>query len=249
MLQIKNLSKTFYQRNDEKKVLNGISLTVKKGQVFGFLGLNGEGKTTTVKAIVDLIFPDAGTIKIGAFDHDSSAAKNIIGFMPETPQFYLYQNASEVLRYVGGLFELDEKTIKERSKRLLKDVGLADAAKTPVRKFSKGMTQRLGFAVALMNDPELLILDEPLDGLDPVGRIDFKRLINRLRAEKKTVFFSTHILSDVEELCDEVAILDRSKILIQGSPKKLIGSSKKTLEEVFVEMVNTKIVAKTKAKR
>ncbi len=237
MLSIKNLSKTFYQGPNEKSVLKGINLAVKKGQVFGFLGLNGEGKTTTVKVIGSLLFADKGTVTIGKINHDSNEAKQILGFMPESPQFHAHLKAHEVLRYTGELFGLDNTTLDERIPKLLEDVGLSDAADRTVSSFSKGMTQRLGFAVALVNSPELLVLDEPLDGLDPLGRLDFKKLINGLKKRGTTIFFSTHILSDVEEICDEVAVLHGGKIVAQGSPKNLVGRSKKTLEEVFVEMV------------
>lgn len=237
MLQIKNLSKTFYQGIEEKAVLRAISLNVKKGHVFGFLGLNGEGKSTTVKIIGSLLFADAGQVKVGKHPHGSLPAKQLIGFMPESPQFHAHLKADEVLRYAGELFGLNKAVLDQRIPGLLKDVGLEAAAKRAVKTFSKGMTQRLGFAVALVNDPELLVLDEPLDGLDPLGRLDFKKLIRQLKKRGKTIFFSTHILSDVEEICDEVAILHDGKIVAQGSPKALIGRSKKTLEEVFVETV------------
>lgn len=237
MLTIKNLTKTFYQGTDEKSVLNNISLTVKKGSVFGFLGLNGEGKTTLVKIIGSLLFADKGAIKIGKFAHDSVEAKQLLGFMPESPQFHAHLKAHEVLRYAGELFGLNNAILDERIPKLLADVGLSEAADRMVKAFSKGMIQRLGFAVALINKPELLVLDEPLDGLDPLGRLDFKRLINRLKKQGVTVFFSTHILSDVAEICDEVAVLHNGKIIAQGPPKKLVGRGQKTLEEAFVEMV------------
>ncbi|HSX42447.1 MAG TPA: ABC transporter ATP-binding protein [Candidatus Saccharimonadales bacterium] len=236
MLSIKNLTKTFYQGPAEKTVLSGISFVVKRGQVFGFLGLNGEGKTTTVKIIGSLLFADKGAVKIGQFDHTSADAKQLMGFMPETPQFHTHLTATEVLRYAGELFGLEKPVLDQRIPALLEDVGLSEAADRRVKTFSKGMAQRLGFAAALINEPPLLVLDEPLDGLDPLGRLDFKKLISRLKKQGTTVFFSTHILSDVEEICDEVAILHNGKIIAQGSPKKLT-SAKKTLEETFVELV------------
>lgn len=237
MLHLKGLTKSFTSENEPKKVLNGITIKVKKGQVFGFLGLNGEGKSTTVKIIGTLLFADKGSVLIDAQPHDALVAKQKIGLLPENPQFHSHLRAEEVLTYAGELFGLDRSIIAERVPALLREVGLDDVAKRPVRRFSKGMLQRLGMAVALVNDPELLVLDEPLDGLDPLGRLDFKRLIKRLKKEGKTVFFSTHILSDVEEICDEVAILHNGKIIAQGSPKSLVGRSRKSLETVFVELV------------
>ncbi|HUD20582.1 MAG TPA: ABC transporter ATP-binding protein [Candidatus Saccharimonadales bacterium] len=237
MLELKNISKSFV---DPKPVVDNLSLKVNTGEVFGFLGLNGAGKTTTVKMIADLLFPDTGKIKIGKFDHTDMAAKQMIGFMPEQPQFYQHLKAYEVVEFAGELFGLEKTTLKAKADRLLNQVGLGESKNLPARKFSKGMHQRLAFAVALVNDPELLILDEPLDGLDPIGRLDFKKLILGLKKQGKTVFFSSHILADVEELCDRVAILHQGKILTIDSPKNLVKKPGQTLEEVFVEKVRTK---------
>lgn len=239
MLKISHLSKTFYQINKEQLVVNDLSLEVKKGQVFGFLGLNGAGKTTTIKMIVGLLFADSGEITVADRNAKDPKVHRKFGFMSETPQFYYHLKVWEVLNYVGQLFELDQATIEKRIEQLLKKVNLAEARDLPVRRLSKGMNQRLGFATALMNDPELIILDEPLDGLDPVGRLDFKQLIIELKKQGKTIFFSSHILSDVEEVCDEVAIIHNGKIIKQGAPKKIIGESGKTLEELFVETVRS----------
>ena len=240
MLRIKGLTKTFYQTKSETTVVRNLTFNVKKGQVFGFLGLNGAGKTTTIKMIVGLLFADSGNIQIAGKDSTNTSSRQLLGFMSESPQFYHHLKVSEVLSYVGQLFELDQKTIDSRTDELLKRVDLFGSKDQKARQLSKGMNQRLGFAAALMNDPDLLILDEPLDGLDPVGRLDFKRLITELKKQGKTVFFSSHILSDVEEICDEVAIIDHGKIVKQGSPKDIIGKSKKSLEEIFVETVREK---------
>lgn len=237
MLTIKRLAKKFYQTKNEKPVIRSLSLTLKKGEVYGFLGPNGAGKTTTVKLIAGLLFADEGAITVGKFPAGSLQAQKLIGFMPENPQFYRHLKAREVLEFVGELFELDRETIAKRSQELLTQVGLAESAELPVRNFSKGMHQRLGFAVALMNDPALLVLDEPLDGLDPLGRLDFKRLITRARKEGRTVFFSSHILSDVEELCDRVGIIVSGRLVAEDSPRKLIKGKAKTLEEFFVNLV------------
>lgn len=237
MLTLKRVAKKFYQTKSEKQVIRSLSLTLKKGEVYGFLGPNGAGKTTTVKLVAGLLFADEGKITIGKFAAGSLQAQKLIGFMPENPQFYRHLKAREVLEFVGELFELEKTVIAKRSQDLLAQVGLADSAELLVKNFSKGMHQRLGFAVALMNDPALLVLDEPLDGLDPLGRIDFKRLITRARKEGRTVFFSSHILSDVEELCDRVGIIVNGQLVAEDAPRKLIKGNAKTLEEYFVNLV------------
>ncbi|MDP3993241.1 MAG: ABC transporter ATP-binding protein [bacterium] len=237
MLTIRNLTKQFYQRTDAVTVVNNLSLTVKKGQVFGLIGPNGAGKTTTVKLIAGLLFPDKGKITIGGFSAGTLDAKRKIGFMNENPQFYYHLKAREVLEFVADLFEIDKEVAAKKIKALLKEVGLQESTELAVRKFSKGMHQRLAFAVAQINNPELLILDEPLDGLDPLGRLDFKQMILNLKKSGATIFFSSHILSDVEEICDEVAILHKGKIIAQGAPKALVKSSKQSLEELFVRSI------------
>ena len=237
MLVIRNLTKQFYQRNEEITVVDNLSLTVRKGQVFGLIGPNGAGKTTTVKLVAGLLFPGKGKISIGGFPAGSLEAKRKIGFMNENPQFYYHLKAREVMEFVADLFEIEKSAATKKIDVLLKGVGLKDAKELAVRKFSKGMHQRLAFAVAQINNPELLILDEPLDGLDPLGRLDFKQMILKLKKSGATIFFSSHILSDVEEICDEVAILHKGKIIAQGSPKDLVKSSKQSLEELFVRSI------------
>lgn len=241
MLSIKRVAKKFYQIRSEVPVIKTLSISLKKGEVYGFLGPNGAGKTTTVKMIAGLLFPDEGTITIGKEPAGSLAAQRLIGFMPENPQFYRHLKSREVLEFVGELFGLDKTISSQRATTLLGEVGLTDAAELPVRNFSKGMHQRLAFAVALINDPSLLVLDEPLDGLDPIGRLDFKRLINRARSQGRTVFFSSHILADVEELCDRVGIIVGGQLVAEDAPKKLIKGSAKTLEEFFVKTVKAHV--------
>ncbi len=240
MLELKNLTKRFYQNKQMVTVVDRISLKLKKGEVYGFLGPNGAGKTTTVKMIGGLLFADDGNVRIGKEDASSLTAKQKLGFMPENPQFYQYLTPIEVLKFVGELFAIDEKVVGTRSETLLKQVGLLEAKNRRIKGFSKGMHQRLAFAVALINDPELLVLDEPLDGLDPLGRQDFKDLIRIWKKEGRTIFFSSHILSDVEELCDRVGILHQGQLLAEGTPSELIKSTKtKTLEEMFVKEVRS----------
>lgn len=237
MLRITNLTKEFYQRNTEVTVVNQLSLHVEKGKVFGLIGPNGAGKTTTVKMIAGLLFPTSGSITIKNFPAGSLESKKLIGFMSENPQFYYHLKAREVLEFVTELFGQDKVAMKSKIQKLLKQVGLEKQSELMVRRFSKGMHQRLAFAVALVNDPELLILDEPLDGLDPLGRLDFKQMILDIKKKGKTIFFSSHILSDVEEICDEVAIMHQGKIISQGSPKQLLAKNKETLEQLFVRSI------------
>lgn len=237
MLTIRNLTKQFYQKSGAVTVVDDLSLNVKKGQVFGLIGPNGAGKTTTVKLVAGLLFPDRGQITIGGYPAGSLSAKRQLGFMNENPQFYYHLKAREVLEFVADLFEIEKPVATKKIDQLLKEVGLQEAKELAVRKFSKGMHQRLAFAVAQINNPQLLILDEPLDGLDPLGRLDFKQMILKLKNTGATIFFSSHILSDVEEICDEVAILHRGKIIAQGSPKELVKSSNQSLEELFVRSI------------
>jgi len=232
MLQLKNLNKSF-----NEKVIDNLTLAIPSGQVFGFLGPNGAGKTTTVKMIVGLLFPDSGSIKLDKLPAGSLAAKRLTGFMPESPQFYSHLSAKEVLEFVGTIFGLERPLLADRTKTLLQKVGLADSAKLSVRQFSKGMLQRLSFAVALINEPKLLVLDEPLDGLDPLGRLDFKKLLLNLKKTGVTIFLSSHILADVAEICDSVSIINRGRILKSGTPKALTGSRFVSLEEMFVETI------------
>ena len=236
MLEIRTINKKFYQNKADFSVLSGLRLTLKKGEAYGFLGPNGAGKTTTVKIIAGLLFPDQGEVLIGKHPAGSMKAQELLGFMPENPQFYRHLKAREVLEFVGELFQLEKDVIAERSEMLLAQVGLAAASDLPVRDFSKGMHQRLAFAVALINDPKLLVLDEPLDGLDPLGRLDFKRLMALWKKEGRTIFFSSHILVDAEEICDRVGILSRGQLVAEGVPKTLKGKYK-TLEEYFVATV------------
>lgn len=239
MLEISSLKKAYTFRGASTPVLNNLSLKVPRGKIFGFLGINGAGKTTTIKIIMDLLFADSGTIKVNGREHNQLETKKLLGFMPEQPQFYLHLTANEVMEFVGELFQIDKAIALKRSQKLLDRVGLKSATMLPVRSFSKGMHQRLAFAVALLNEPKMLIMDEPLDGLDPLGRLDFKRLLLEQKKLGTTIFLSSHILADIEEVCDEVAIIHKGKVVNQGTPNKLRGKYP-TLEKYFVEEVAKK---------
>src|SRR5579863_5119827 len=196
-IETTNLTKDYsigFWRKRPKRVLDGLSIQVEKGEVFGLLGPNGAGKSTTLKILLRLVFPTSGTARIMGKELDDISAHERVGFLPENPYFYDYLSAEEFMNYAGELFGLPSQERRRRSKRLLEKVGLDGARNLQVRKFSKGMVQRLGIAQALISDPELVFLDEPMSGLDPLGRREVRDLILGLKEQGKTVFFSTHIL-------------------------------------------------------
>lgn len=225
VLKIVNLHKTFKVGFIPKKreVLKGISFSVEAGEIFGYLGPNGAGKTTTLKCVLGLIFPDQGQVEIFGHPHLSLQAKERLGYSPEQPYFYDYLTAAEFLGFCAGLFELKKEIKEEKIARLLQLVGLERAANLQLRKFSRGMLQRIGLAQALINDPELVFLDEPLGGLDPIGRKELRDVILQLKQEGKTIFLCSHILQDIEMICDRVAILVGGHVLSQGKLGDLIS--------------------------
>jgi ABC-2 type transport system ATP-binding protein len=207
----------------KKEILKGIGLEVAEGEIFGYLGPNGAGKTTTIKCVLGLIFPDAGTVEIFGRPHLAPKARERVGFLPENPYFYDYLTAREFLAFYADLFLLGKAEKEARIASLLGLVGLEKAAGLQLRKFSRGMLQRVGLAQALINDPSLVILDEPLGGLDPLGRKEIRDLIVRFKKEGKTVFLSSHILQDIEMICDRVAVIIGGCIVNQGSLHDLIS--------------------------
>ncbi len=212
------LTKTYKGRKGRQvEALKDLNLEIYKGEIFGFLGPNGAGKSTTIKILMGLIFPTEGKFLINGIEGHDISYKRFIGYLPENPAFYEYLTAEELLTFVGRTFEMDDKKIKIETERLLKLLDLFDARKRYIRSYSKGMIQRLGLAQALIHDPEILILDEPMSGLDPLGRILVRDIILELRDRGKTVFMSTHILNDIEILCDRVGII------VQGTLKKIIN--------------------------
>jgi ABC-2 type transport system ATP-binding protein len=206
-------------------VVDHLDLEVHQGEIFGFLGHNGAGKTTAIKLVLGLLAPTAGTAWILDRPITDVAVKQAVGFLPESPYFYEYLTAEEFLTFYGQLFGLS-------GQRLAKKV---DARHLPLRKFSKGMLQRVGLAQALINDPQLVILDEPMSGLDPIGRREVRDIILQLKEKGKTIFFSTHILPDVEMICDRVGILVRGRLRSVGAIHELLGTSAVTSVEVIVE--------------
>src|SRR6187402_1103427 len=196
--------------------LEDLTLQVGAGEVFGFLGPNGAGKTTTLKLLMQLVYPSSGRAELLGKPVGDLSVKRRIGYLPEHPYFYDHLTAEELLRYFAGLFGYSGAERSQRVERLLDDVGIGPERRLQLRKFSKGMLQRVGIAQALINDPELVIFDEPMSGLDPLGRRDVRALILRLRDRGCTVFFSSHVLSDAEAVCSQVAILARGRLVTAG---------------------------------
>ncbi len=223
-IEVRDLRKEFRTPLRRKKVeaLRGVSFSVERGQIFGFVGPNGAGKTTTIRTLMGLIKPSGGSAKIFGHAIPSRTARFKVGFLPESPYFYDYLTVAELLDLSGRLFGMSRASRRKRSDELIEKVGLARARGQNLKKFSKGMLQRAGLAQALMNDPELVVLDEPMSGLDPIGRKEVRDLIIELRDQGKTVFFSSHILADIEALADRVAIVARGQLQAQGTPADLI---------------------------
>jgi len=216
------------------RVLIDISFSVRRNEIVGFLGPNGAGKTTTIKILNGLATADAGRISIfgepigGRRDH-----RRRIGYMPEQPYFYEYLTGDEFLALCGRLTGMNGREIRRKSREMLERVGLSGAEGKSIRKYSKGMMQRLGLAQALLHDPELVILDEPMSGLDPMGRMEVRSLIHGLKKLGKTVFFSSHIIADVEALCDRVVMIDRGRKVAEGAVEELVGGEVQYVEVVF----------------
>ena len=203
--------------------LDALTLQVAAGDVFGFLGPNGAGKTTTLKLLMQLVFPTSGSAEILGRPVGDLAVRRRIGYLPENPYFYDYLTAEELLSYFGGLFGYSGADLRRRVGRLLDDVGVGAERRLQLRKFSKGMVQRVGIAQALINEPEVVVLDEPMSGLDPLGRREIRELILRLRRRGCTVLFSSHVLSDAEALCSEVAILAKGRLVAAGALSDLLA--------------------------
>ena len=235
-IEILGLEKTYtvgFWRRRLKRALLPLHLTVEEGEIFGFLGPNGAGKTTTLKIMMGLVFPTAGSARILGREWSDPEVKAQIGFLPEQPYFYDYLTAHELLNYYGQLSGVRAKARTQRVDEVLGRVGLTDVQGVQLRKFSKGMLQRVGIAQAILHDPKLVFFDEPMSGLDPLGRREVRDLMEQLKHQGKTVFFSTHILSDAESLCDRVAIIHKGELRGTGKIEELTSTTEGKVEVVW----------------
>jgi len=225
-------------RGKEVVGLNKVNLEVEEGEIFGILGPNGSGKTTCLKLLLGILFPTDGEITImGKNQFDVEIKKNI-GFLPENPYYYDYLTGPELLYFYGKLFDMDKQMIKERTEVLLNLVKLSDAKKLTLKHYSKGMLERIGLAAALLNDPKILILDEPTTGLDPIGCLETRDLLLELNKQGKTILLSSHFLSEVERVCSRIAIFHRGNLLATGTLDGLISKyNAENLEELFVKTI------------
>lgn len=229
-IELVALYKDYKRFNIKRKVaINKVEVSIPKGVVFGFIGPNGAGKSTTIKILMDLLRPDEGEVFFGGKSNTDKEVRAKVGFVPEEPNLYDHLSGLEILQFSASLAEVPKKDRREKVLSLLERVGLSHAGKQRLRSYSKGMKQRLVIAQALLGDPDLIIMDEPLSGLDPVGRMEIKELIASLGKQGKTVFFSSHILSDVESICDQVAVIMDGEIKYKGSPENI--------EHTFREML------------
>jgi ABC-2 type transport system ATP-binding protein len=218
------------------RAVDGLSLKIEPGEIYGFLGPNGAGKSTTLKTIMGFLTPTSGEIEIFGQDARGWKVREKIGFLPENPFIYPYLTGYQALYIIGKLFSMPGGRIKARIGELAAELGMEKELKIPIRKHSKGMLQRVGLAQALINDPDLILLDEPMSGLDPIGRRMFREVIRRRRESGKTVFFSSHILSDVEMICDRVCILNRGRIVLEQPMAEILNRPDgRRLEDIFME--------------
>jgi ABC-2 type transport system ATP-binding protein len=235
-IETENLSKEYpfgFLNLKTKKSLENLTMRVETGEVFGFLGPNGAGKSTTIKLLMRLIFPTSGTAQIQGKSIDDVRMHQNIGYLPEQPYFYDYLTATEVLDYFARFHNLSAGDRRERVAKMLQKVGLETAKKIQLRKYSKGMLQRVGLAQAILHDPEVVVLDEPMSGLDPLGRREVRDIILELKHAGKTVLFSTHILTDAEMLCDRVGVIVGGKLRGVGTPGEMVGIQTQGMEILF----------------
>jgi ABC-2 type transport system ATP-binding protein len=235
-IETENLTKQYphgFLNLKKRTSLDGLNMQVAESEIFGFIGPNGAGKSTTIKLLMRLIFPTTGTARILGKSISDIEMHRDIGYLPEQPYFYDYLTAAELLDYFARIHDLTAAERKERVQQMLKKVGLETAGKIQLRKYSKGMLQRVGMAQAILHDPKLVILDEPMSGLDPVGRREVRDIILELKRDGKTVMFSTHILSDAEMLCDRVGVIVGGKLRGIGAPEQLVDMKTQGMEILF----------------
>lgn len=230
VIEIRNLSKVYrdFWGRPKVRALNSLSLDVKKGEIFGLLGPNGSGKTTTLKLLLGLLFPTEGQVRILGEPAHNVEKNERIGYLPEESYLYRFLNADETLDFYGRLFKMSKAERRKRRDELIKRVGLEHARRRQLKEYSKGMTRRIGLAQALINDPELVLLDEPTSGLDPLGTRDMKDMIIKLRDEGKTVVMCSHLLADVQDVCDRIAILYKGELKVIGNVQELLEAKEET---------------------
>ncbi|MBI2065288.1 MAG: ABC transporter ATP-binding protein [Candidatus Yanofskybacteria bacterium] len=231
MIKVVNVSKNY----GEQRAVNNLSLGIEKGSIFGFLGPNGAGKTTTIKMLTGINSPDQGKVEIDGWSPELSSVREKIGFKPEEPHFYEYLTGLEFIKFAGNLFERSYQKKESDYLGVMESAGLYGVRDKIIKHYSKGMRQRLGFAQAIINDPEYIFLDEPLEGLDPIGRRELKNMIERLKSQNKTIFFNSHILSDIEILCDQIGIIHKWKLVYSGSVLDFCRGE--DLEKRFIEEI------------
>lgn len=236
-IEVSGLSVSFRHGKQEHKALDNVSFTVGSGKTVGFIGPNGAGKTTTLHILLGFLEPESGSASLLGQDASSAQSRSRIGYLSEHPECYKYMTGREYLVMTARLFRIGKQDATERIDRLLEEVELAKHADKRIATYSRGMLQRIGLAQALINDPDLLILDEPTNGLDPLGRMKIRELIEQLKAEGKTIFFSSHELSEIETVCDEIILIANGRVVRQGPVSELIGD-KKNLEQYFLDALN-----------
>lgn len=236
-IEIRDLIVEFPSARGTVRALDGLNLAVAKGQIFGFVGPNGAGKTTAMHVLLGFLKPVGGKACILGSDVRHSIARERIGFLPEDPDTYFFLTGRELLTMTGRLFLMGGRQLKDRVNEVAEMVGLADSIDRRAATYSRGMLQRIGLAQALVHDPDLVILDEPTSGFDPLGRVDIRRIIASLKARGKTVFFSSHELSEVELVCDHVGIIANGRIAAEGTLRDLVGPGE-TLERYFLRILS-----------
>jgi ABC-2 type transport system ATP-binding protein len=232
-LKFENLTKTYRERGTYKRALNGISFDVEAGEIVGFLGPNGAGKTTAMHVLMDILFPTSGRAEIMGFDSRDPESRQQVGFLPEVFAFDGFLTGTRFLKLFGSLSGRNQDLVAGHIPELLAFLDMRDAANVRIKNYSKGMTQKIGLAQALIGDPQILILDEPTSGMDPIAKARIKQLFVRLRSEGKTVFLSTHILSDVEDIADRVAIINQGELLAYDKVSSLLAADERGYKIVF----------------
>lgn len=253
IIKAEGLTKIFrdFWKRPKIRAVDGLSFEVKKGEVLGLLGPNGSGKSTTIKMILGLLHPSAGKLSVLGASPDNPAVRLHVGYLPELSHLYQYLTPRETLSFFGGLFGIPSGVKRERTEQLLEMCGITDAADRAVGEFSKGMARRVGLAQCLINDPDLVILDEPTSGLDPIGRHNVKEIIRKLSENGKTVLLSSHLLGEIEDVCDRVAVLFRGKLISEGSLDSILSRNEQiritvpVLDETALAGICAEIQTKT----